>query len=762
MNATVPSPEKAIQALLDAGDSTEAVAEAVMATTADPSNAVLQDLLGRGLLQTGEYAKACLCFQTAVALDPDQAVDTYRWSVLLAVENGLLENGVEVARRALARLPDDPLIIGYAGALRYRIDPADAEAVTLMSRALALEPFQWGTFQAIYVEAMIASDLRQEALEALLVAAASLELHHPWSQVHVSTLYYVAKLQHALGRLAELRETLATLISADPAIEPLVHGFAIDAFSDGKGGPLEAAADYWAERFNTILAGKDTALVSVDPDLEGARSAALNYIIGGRYRMLPANRIGKAEVERLVAAGVSRDFLDLVKSGPQGCLRATSPNAPGKAWRSDPLVAPRVRDTLDSLDRGAKASVNPFTGQVQETRHMLGADVFYFAQGDSPYLVCQWGETDTTFADTFWILPTLKLVIYFPQTNILKSTARAWLASLYERVLGNQDAAIKHLAGPIDRIVVSQHPIPHIGHYVWNGVSGWSPFFRYCPRDKLPDAIAFYGNLRLMADVTELYAEACEAVGEIILFADEAAGASYPFDTHCLLLTLKDDYITQDLAQRMIRWAYANVTPEFSDRLAEMRSRCFPLFLVNVRLGNRSWIEQKDGWVELLNALAQEYPGVGFILDGINAGVTQGWTHAQMSVAPEYELAQHLIASCPGVPVMSSIGCSISESLVVGDQADAFIGHVGAGMAKYRWVSNLPGVAFSNETFSRPNDRDGRLYDHYREQARKALHVARDSVRDVVGPKYRTPNSNFSMDWRDLHKIVRRFMAANY
>jgi hypothetical protein len=187
------------------------------------------------------------------------------------------------------------------------------------------------------------------------------------------------------------------------------------------------------------------------------------------------------------------------------------------------------------------------------------------------------------------------------------------------------------------------------------------------------------------------------------------------------------------------------------------------MLLVNVRLDNRSWLEQAEGFAEVFKALRRNHPNVGYVIDGINTGVTQGWTHANMSVDRERELARRIIDEADGVMIYDSIGCSVAESLVIADLADGFIGHVGAGMAKYRWMANLPGVAFSNETFSIPGHRDGRRYDSYREGARKAIHVPQAAIRDHQSTGARAGlKANFSMDWRSVHQAVEEFLLTLY
>lgn len=754
-----PKNAKGIADLLALGHVDRALVAAEAAHLHDPSDDDIMVALGRTYIASGQPARAAQLILRATTLKPDQAHDIYQLGLSLGLDHGLITDACGIIDAAIERYPVDPFIAGYAGALRFRSNPEDQSGVTLMRGAIQAEAFHWGPVYESYLQAMTHENRLEEAVDDLTLASQRLDQSHPWSSVHVSVLYHLALAQHALGKKSLVRETLSKIMSAAPEMESLLRPLIISSFADGDNPAANSKifehAEIVSDRIIKILSREVISQKTQINILES--SAAISYLTSTQYRLLPVNRIGRNEVESLVSKGLSRDFIQLLKSGPSACLEAISKPESGKAWRSDFAVSDRCRDAIDTLDRGKKASLNPYTCKSAETQHMLASDTFYFYNNGDPYLVTQWAETDITLSDTFWILPRLKLIIYFQQSNILPSTAQNLLLELFHRTLANPEKIRDFLYKNIIKTVVSQHPIPHIGHYVWNGVSAWSSFFRYCVGDLAPDAIAYHGNLRLMADVTELYPQECEEINDVIVFENEAQSSTYSVDNDCMVLTLKSSDISEDLARRMTRWAWSSVSEEFAQELRTFKARCYPLLLINVRLDNRSWVDQRDGFKDLFNSLIKNHPSIGFIIDGINSGVTQGWTHAEMSVEPEYELASHLISSCSDVPILSSIGCSIAESLVIGDVCDSFVGHVGAGMAKYRWISNLPGVAFSNETFSRPRDRDGRLYDNHREAARKAMHVSLVDIVDVPGPK--TSRSNFMMNSSALLAAVEKNLS---
>lgn len=628
---------------------------------------------------------------------------------------------------------------------------AEAEA---MSRTLHDEPRQWGPFYASYVEAMGALGLHDRALGELETAAAALDVLQRGSPIHITALYRMAVIQHELQRRTALIDTLRRLLQADPSALPLVRPLLTDALAarlDEEVYAANASSKSCALAVTALLQGARQNVGDCDPVLITEAVSA--------YTFMRIEELSDQHVVYLVDQGFHPDFLKVVRQGHDAVIARTSPATGDKPWRADPKVSARVRDVLDTVSLGAKTALHPLTGETVVSRKMLADEVFLVRSVDEPVIVAQWAETDSVTADTFWILPAKSIVLYFGASRIGDQDARTRLSTLYVQMFAECGRGDFDIEADSDGVIIAQYPIPHIGHYVWNGISGWSSFFKYCPKDRLPHAIAYCGHLKVMADVTEIYPEACEAIGTILVSQSEAEHAALPRTRNSMMLTLKDNFVTEGLARRMLTWAGKNVSTEFLERIESFRSRCYPMLLVNIRLDNRAWVQQREGFLEIFRALQRNHPAIGFVIDGINSGVTQGWTHADMSVDREMELARALVEESAGIPIYNSIGCTVTESLVIADLSDGFISHVGAGMAKYRWIANLPGVAFSNEVFSTPGHRDGRLYDHYREGARQAIHVPQAAIKDDTSPGGPVGlKANFSMDWRSLHQAAEEFL----
>jgi len=132
-----------------------------------------------------------------------------------------------------------------------------------------------------------------------------------------------------------------------------------------------------------------------------------------------------------------------------------------------------------------------------------------------------------------------------------------------------------------------------------------------------------------------------------------------------------------------------------------------------------------------------------------------------MSMADEQATASRIIAACPAAQFINAIGCTPAEGVLWCAAIDAFVAPIGAGLAKSRWISNKPGVGFSNRTFLEAGHFEGYLYSHFREEPSTMLYVAREQVSDADdGHHGQVGRANFSMDWRAPLRELRVLLQA--
>ncbi|MFG1411939.1 tetratricopeptide repeat protein [Xanthobacter sp. VTT E-85241] len=733
------------------------------AVDARPECEQAHGLLGDALWKSREPLAAARAFAKSLEINPTQHVWQYRKAVVLAYEQKAFHLASSLGRQALSYFPEDATLTGFLGLSLYAEGPDDG-AMKLIRRGLKLDPDLFGSFYVSYAFILEGSGKIEQAREDFGEAIAELKRRPGGQQALGSAYFALAQLLHKARHFDALRPVLTDMLEARPDLETAVEHMMLDAYGQF-GDEHEEETDVargWSEqvrqRILAILAGTAAAPLGAG-EATAPRSAGLATLLQG-FRFFCPTSLSEADRATLLELGIAPAFLDAAAAGPRNLAASSLRDGGEGAWWSDPAAEPRVRDVLESVYGRAKPVLSPFSGNVGFSTHSLAPECFLLSEGGNVCLVIQWTDTDQASADHCWVFPAKGIVIAFPFQRVQPKSLFPQLFGVFSALLAREDEFRAYLSAPPRTIAVSEFMCPHIGHYIWNCVSGWDPFFRHGGA-ALTDFYVVHDHVRMLGSVGELYEDevAKSPLGVKALRPNED-----PVDLilrhGALLLTIKNRFVSADLATRVVKWAYRNCSEEFLTKARAFRASCEPMVLITIRLDNRCWVEQGTGWIELIKALKGEFPRIGFLLDGLNRGTVQGWTHALMSLEAEEKISDPIVDACgDDGRIFNSIGCTIAESLVLADLADCFIAPVGAGMAKYRWIANLPGVAFSNVAFSQAQSFDGRLYDHFREGAVAAVHVAPEDVRDVQERLGVASRANFSMDWQALHRLAVPFLA---
>ena len=159
-----------------------------------------------------------------------------------------------------------------------------------------------------------------------------------------------------------------------------------------------------------------------------------------------------------------------------------------------------------------------------------------------------------------------------------------------------------------------------------------------------------------------------------------------------------------------------------------------------LRMENRTWENQKEGWLAIIRCLEKSFKKVTIIIDGHNksnfSGVLRsaGETQEHSIVNKEKELVEYLKSQSYSaeVSIISCIESTLIHNVRVLNKCDFFIAPWGAGLAKMKWICNLPGVVLTSNwnLKSRP---DLRIYDspEYRENAIESVFLDSRYIDDI-------------------------------
>lgn len=265
----------------------------------------------------------------------------------------------------------------------------------------------------------------------------------------------------------------------------------------------------------------------------------------------------------------------------------------------------------------------------------------------------------------------------------------------------------------------------HIGHYIWNELSCVDAILR---QGKIPTVFAYPSSNEPLVPLSDVYPEAVIERGKLdFVRAVEASSSGvrfFPFMAY---------RVRQSLADRVLKQSYK--TEITFAEILRVKKVSHTILLIGLRLENRSWIRQEEGYSALLRMLDQvENQKFLVLFDGHNlASDGQGYFRsfgeggAEGDIPPivqqEIDLVQavRLQAERDGltsVSIDNLVPCSAAISIIAADLADYFITHWGAGLAKYKWIANSPGFIISSSAVLTKKG-DLRIYDaeEFRENA---------------------------------------------
>lgn len=457
------------------------------------------------------------------------------------------------------------------------------------------------------------------------------------------------------------------------------------------------------------------------------------------------------------------NFARALKGGARGYAAAVS-EALGEQEVPLPLpVSQRTREVVFTVAHRKRPLLCPWTGELAFADHSLGRE--WFLHRGAEKRVCIAGTASETMhhadRDTIWICPAERTV-FFLASGYPLYWIKEQVSTLFLLLLGREADVARYLAEPVAGVGVTDFWCPHISHGLWNMQTGWDYVIRNVDAGRIDRFICFDGQ-SMYGWLNELYRREVPPE-KIALFTSDAQVFEMMLEGRLLLATVKDEHISETLVAKVLHHAKTRSDPAFLERAARFRAEHFPVVLLTLRLDNRAWLEQETGIPALMLALAADFPQVGFILDGLSRDAVMGWTTSWMALSADERVAAAIVEAVGDrVPVLNGVGTFFHESIVLADACDFFVAPIGSGLALHKWIANKPGVAFSNAAVL---ERGGKLFhdhtewDRNRDGLAPTFYLAETCVRDDVAARDAASRGNFSMDWQDLHALVRTALAG--
>ncbi len=325
-------------------------------------------------------------------------------------------------------------------------------------------------------------------------------------------------------------------------------------------------------------------------------------------------------------------------------------------------------------------------------------------------------------------------------------------------------------------------PSNHLGHQLWNELSGIDQFLRSASGPHLPEWIVPGPETEVWGSIDQIFPQLQGRVDRSAPNADAAVKASY--DTGACLVRITSEYVSAGLRASLQRLVEADPAHGEIRRVIEGRARPeAPVILIGLRVENRTVVDLLDFCEELLERVADAFPGAILVLDGHNSGedgrviVSHGELGARRPpLEIERQIAAHLRRLQVGrdVMVVDTLGAPIRASLAWCGQADCFFSIWGASLSKYRWACNKPGLVVTSR-WNMMHRTDLHIYDapEFMETPSELAFVASDVITDApdmpllvdVGPGQPSFfNFNFDTIWvlNQLSALLQNVKSSAY
>jgi hypothetical protein len=282
----------------------------------------------------------------------------------------------------------------------------------------------------------------------------------------------------------------------------------------------------------------------------------------------------------------------------------------------------------------------------------------------------------------------------------------------------------------------------HIGHYIWNELS-MVHLLKSLHREV--HAFLYSSCNEPVFSVEEVFPD---MAGKVVRHTSNLDHLKASIVDGVEFFPFMSFHIDAPFAKRLADLSIA-AEAEFDAEMRDTRKTSF-ILLIGLRLENRSWIAQKDGYIALMDALSTLDHDITVLFDGHNFHDPKARTfirshqehHADENAIPEIvrreieivdEVMTHVRAKkYPNLHVINLIPCSVARSIVAALNCDYLITHWGAGLAKYKWVANAEGCIISSRSVLESKG-DLRIYDstEFLENATPFYYYPADRIVDV-------------------------------
>ena len=308
--------------------------------------------------------------------------------------------------------------------------------------------------------------------------------------------------------------------------------------------------------------------------------------------------------------------------------------------------------------------------------------------------------------------------LYLPENDLLVTRDGEHLASLLGYEANYRLNFLRHAVQFGDAVLAGSrqppgklyhtfrgHSAMHIGHFVWQDLSGIDHFLAAVKPERIPQFLVPESYLK-----PEIYGPIDEIFpilrGKVVR-TDDMFSAMIPtlYREHSRVIKATSTYVRRAVGAAILR-GYKDLPAwrKLVSRRRKIRGGSSIVVLLGLRVGNRTIPDIEFVGRHLISAICESFPAATVIIDGQNASPDAMYASVgDDAAAPdsflrrETDIARALTkhAAAHGCRIINNIGRPVAESLLWCEIADFFVAPWGAALAKYRWICNKPGLVLA-------------------------------------------------------------------
>lgn len=265
--------------------------------------------------------------------------------------------------------------------------------------------------------------------------------------------------------------------------------------------------------------------------------------------------------------------------------------------------------------------------------------------------------------------------------------------------------------------VMDAPPKLHIGHHLWNELSGIDRLLQQL--DRLPDlrwlVADGLGSTEMYGPIDTLFPR---LAGRVVRSFDTMQAAVRDTLQRCrLTVRVTGGFVSDDLSHRLMAHARTIASARISADL-DACQRADIVVVLGLRVENRTHVELRRFFCRLVLAILEIWPGAVFIVDGHN--IQDGGASyrsynnddaVRTPISEEIRVLDEIQDIFGKTRIVSAVGLPLADNLTLLDAAHCFVSPWGAGLAKYRWTARKPGYVFTSVANLQTRG-DLRIYDH--------------------------------------------------